>query len=66
VPVVLTVAIMPLSFSIANGIGIGFIAWVVVQSAAGKFRDVSPLLWIAAIGFLVYFARAWIESLIGM
>jgi AGZA family xanthine/uracil permease-like MFS transporter len=66
VPVVLTVAVMPLSFSIANGIGIGFIAWVVVQSAAGKFRDVSPLLWIAATGFLVYFARAWIESLIGM
>ncbi|HEV7855260.1 MAG TPA: NCS2 family permease [Mycobacterium sp.] len=66
VPVVLTVAVMPLSFSIANGIGIGFIAWVVMQSAAGKFRDVSPLLWIAATGFLVYFARAWIESLIGM
>jgi AGZA family xanthine/uracil permease-like MFS transporter len=66
VPVVLTVAVMPLSFSIANGIGIGFIAWVVVQSAAGKFRDVSPLLWIAATGFLVYFARAWIESMIGI
>ena len=66
VPVVLTVAVMPLSFSIANGIGIGFIAWVVVRSAAGKFREISPLLWIAAAGFLVYFARDWIESLIGI
>jgi AGZA family xanthine/uracil permease-like MFS transporter len=66
VPVVLTVAVMPLSFSIANGIGIGFIAWVVVRSAAGKFREISPLLWIAAAGFLVYFARGWLESLIGM
>jgi AGZA family xanthine/uracil permease-like MFS transporter len=66
VPVVLTVAVMPLSFSIANGIGIGFIAWVVVRSAAGKFREISPLLWIAAAGFLVYFARDWLESLIGM
>jgi AGZA family xanthine/uracil permease-like MFS transporter len=66
VPVVLTVAVMPLSFSIANGIGIGFIAWVIVRSAAGKFREISPLLWIAAAGFLVYFARRWIESLIGM
>ncbi|MFY9920996.1 MAG: NCS2 family permease [Mycobacterium sp.] len=66
VPVVLTVAVMPLSFSIANGIGIGFIAWVVVRSAAGKFREISPLLWIAATGFLVYFARDWIDSLIGM
>jgi adenine/guanine/hypoxanthine permease len=65
-PVVLTVAIMPLSFSIANGIGVGFIAWVVVRSAVGKWREISPLLWIVAFGFLVYFARGWIESLIGI
>jgi adenine/guanine/hypoxanthine permease len=65
-PVVLTVAVMPLSFSIANGIGVGFISWVVVRTAAGKAREISPLLWIAATGFLVYFARGWIESLIGM
>jgi AGZA family xanthine/uracil permease-like MFS transporter len=66
VPVVLTVAVMPLSFSIANGIGIGFIAWVIVRSTAGNAREVSPLLWLAAAGFLVYFARDSIESLIGM
>ena len=55
-----------MSFSIANGIGIGFIAWVIVRSAAGKAREISPLLWLAAAGFLVYFGRGWIESLIGM
>ncbi|OBB06219.1 MFS transporter [Mycobacteriaceae bacterium 1482268.1] len=66
VPVVLTVAIMPLSFSIANGIGIGFIAWVIIRSAAGKAREISALLWVVAAGFLVYFGRGWIESLIGM
>jgi adenine/guanine/hypoxanthine permease len=65
-PVVLTVATMPFSYSIANGIGVGFIAWVVMRSAAGKAREISPLLWIVAAGFLVYFARGWIESLIGM
>ena len=43
-PVVLTVAVMPLSYSIANGIGAGFISWVVVRSAAGKWREISPLL----------------------
>ena len=32
----------------------------------GKAREISPLLWIVAAGFLVYFARGWIESLIGM
>ena len=65
VPVVLTVAVMPFSYSIANGIGVGFIAWVVMRSAAGKAREISPLLWVVAAGFLVYFARGWIESLIG-
>ena len=65
-PVVLTVATMPFSYSIANGIGVGFIAWVVLRSAAGKAREISPLLWIVAAGFLVYFARGWIETLIGM
>jgi adenine/guanine/hypoxanthine permease len=65
-PVVLTVATMPFSYSIANGIGVGFIAWVVLRSAAGKIRDISPLLWIVAAGFVLYFARSWIESLIGI
>jgi len=65
-PVVLTVATMPFSYSIANGIGVGFIAWVVLRTAAGKVREISPLLWIVAAGFLVYFARSWIESLIGL
>ena len=65
-PVVLTVVTMPFSYSIANGIGVGFIAWIVLRSATGKAREISPLLWIVAAGFLVYFARGWIESLIGM
>jgi adenine/guanine/hypoxanthine permease len=65
-PVVLTVATMPFSYSIANGIGVGFISWVILRSAAGKAREVSPLLWIVAAGFVLYFARSWIESLIGL
>ncbi|OBG12050.1 MFS transporter [Mycolicibacterium celeriflavum] len=65
-PVVLTVATMPFSYSIANGIGVGFIAWVVLRSAVGRAREISPLLWVVAAGFLLYFGRGWIESLIGM
>ncbi|WP_413031403.1 NCS2 family permease [Mycolicibacterium litorale] len=65
-PVVLTVAAMPFTYSIANGIGVGFISWVVVRTGAGKAREISPLLWVVAAGFLVYFARGWIESLIGV
>jgi AGZA family xanthine/uracil permease-like MFS transporter len=53
-PVVLTVAVMPLSYSIANGIGVGFVSWVVLQSVSGKARAISPLLWVVAAGFLLY------------
>ena len=65
-PAVLTVAVMPLSYSIANGIGVGFIAWVVLRATSGKAREISPLLWIVAAGFLLYFARGWIDTLLGV
>jgi AGZA family xanthine/uracil permease-like MFS transporter len=37
-----------------------------VRSATGRAREISPLLWIVAAGFVLYFARSWIESLIGL
>jgi AGZA family xanthine/uracil permease-like MFS transporter len=64
-PVFLTVTVMPLTYSIANGIGAGFISWVLVQAFSGRARKVSPLLWVVAVGFLIYFARGPIESLFG-
>ncbi len=65
-PVVLTVAVMPLSYSIANGIGVGFISWVVIRAASGKAREISPLLWIVAAGFGLFFARGGIDAALGI
>ena len=62
-PVFLTIIVMPLTYSIANGIGAGFIAWVLVRSFSGKAREISPLLWVVAAGFLVFFVRGPIEVL---
>jgi len=64
-PVFLTVVIMPLTYSISNGIGAGFISWVVLRSLSGKAKGISWLLWVVAAGFLVYFARGPIETFIG-
>lgn len=61
-PVFLAITVMPLTYSIANGIGAGFIAWVVVRSLSGKAREISPLLWVVAAGFVLYFARGPIEA----
>ncbi len=63
-PVFLTIVVMPFTYSIANGIGVGFISWVLIRSLAGKGRGISPLLWIVAAGFMLYFARGPIEALI--
>ncbi|WP_438353672.1 NCS2 family permease [Microbacterium sp. CJ88] len=63
-PVFLAVTVMPLTYSIANGIGAGFVSWVVVRSLSGKAREISPLLWVVAAGFLLYFARGPIEALL--
>ncbi|WP_241986224.1 MULTISPECIES: NCS2 family permease [unclassified Cryobacterium] len=64
-PVFLTIIVMPLTYSIANGIGAGFITWVLVRSFSGKAREISPLLWVVAAGFLVFFVRGPIEVLFG-
>jgi len=65
-PVFLTVTVMPLTYSIANGIGAGFVSWVLVQAFSGKARKISPLLWVVAAGFVVFFARGPIEALFGV
>lgn len=65
-PVFLTVTVMPLTYSIANGIGAGFVSWVLVQSLSGKAKKISPLLWAVAAGFVLFFARGPIESLFGV
>jgi AGZA family xanthine/uracil permease-like MFS transporter len=63
--VFLTVIVMPLTYSISNGIGAGFLSWVLVRSLSGKAREISPLLWVVAAGFLIYFARGPIQAFIG-
>ncbi|HWE76867.1 MAG TPA: NCS2 family permease [Stellaceae bacterium] len=55
-PAVITAIAMPLTYSIANGIAFGFIAYAVVKLLAGKWRQVSPALAILALLFLVRFA----------
>jgi AGZA family xanthine/uracil permease-like MFS transporter len=65
-PAFLTITVMPFTYSIANGIGVGFLSWVLIRSLSGKARTVSPLLWVVAVGFLVYFVRGPIEALLGI
>ncbi|MDI9889334.1 NCS2 family permease [Streptomyces sp. HNM0645] len=66
IPAFLTIAVMPFTYSITNGIGAGFIAYVVLKTVLGKAREVNALLWVTAALFVVYFAIDPIEQLIGL
>jgi adenine/guanine/hypoxanthine permease len=56
-PVVLTMLVMPFTYNITNGIGVGFVAWVGLKLANGKGRQVHPALDVVAAAFLLYFPR---------
>lgn len=64
-PAFLTIVTMPLTYSIANGIGAGFISWAIIGAASGKARKIHPLMWVVAVGFLIYFARGPINAWLG-
>lgn len=58
-PVVVAALAMPLTFSIANGIAFGFIAWTAVKVLAGRWRELNPAMWVLSALFIVklaYFA----------
>ena len=52
----LTITVMPLTVSIANGLAAGIMSYPVVKAAVGERRDVSPGQWTLAAVFVVYFA----------
>jgi adenine/guanine/hypoxanthine permease len=61
IPAFLIIAGIPLTFSIAAGIGLGVIGYVVVMAAIGKARAVHPLMWGIAPFFVAFFAADWLE-----
>ena len=66
IPAFLTIALMPFTYSITNGIGAGFVSYTVIKLATGKARDVQPLMWVVSALFVVYFAIHPIKELFGL
>ncbi|MGV0341279.1 NCS2 family permease [Corynebacterium mastitidis] len=63
-PAFLTVVVMPFTYSIANGIGVGFITFTLMAVAAGRARQVHWIMWLVSVLFVVYFAVDPIMSLV--
>lgn len=56
-PAFLTIIMMPFAYSIAEGISIGMISYVFLKVTTGKYKDVSPVMYILAIVFIVRYIR---------
>ncbi|HOI85359.1 MAG TPA: NCS2 family permease [Acholeplasmataceae bacterium] len=50
----MTILVMILAYSISDGIGFGFLTYVVVMVASKKAKEVSPLLYVATALFIAY------------
>ncbi|WP_410665646.1 NCS2 family permease [Amycolatopsis sp. lyj-84] len=61
-PAFLTIVVMPFTYSIANGIGAGFVSFVVLRAVTGKAKGIHPLMWGIAVMFLAYFAVGPIQA----
>jgi adenine/guanine/hypoxanthine permease len=54
--------IMPFTFSITDGIGMGFLAYTIVRAAQNRFKDIHPFMWIASAAFLLYFLVPFLQE----
>ncbi|MGA0865898.1 MAG: NCS2 family permease [Candidatus Nanopelagicaceae bacterium] len=65
IPAFLTIILMPFTYSIAVGIGAGFVSHVVIRLVQGRIKDVHPLLLLVSGLFMVYFLSSPINTWVG-
>ena len=52
-PAFLTVVATPLTFSIATGLSFGMLSFTLIKVGTGKYREISPLIWVLSVLFLL-------------
>ena len=62
IPAFFIIAGIPLTFSIAAGIGLGVISYVVVMAVLGRAREVHVLMWVLVPLFLAFYAEDWLSA----
>jgi AGZA family xanthine/uracil permease-like MFS transporter len=55
-PAFLTLVATPLTFSIATGLSLGLISFTLLKVGVGKYREISPLIWVLTVLFLLRYA----------
>jgi AGZA family xanthine/uracil permease-like MFS transporter len=62
-PALATMLAMPLTYSVTNGIGAGFVGYVAMRIFQGRRGEVHPLMWLVAGAFALYFLLPWLQGL---
>jgi AGZA family xanthine/uracil permease-like MFS transporter len=62
IPAFLVIAGVPLTFSIAAGIGLGVLGYVAVMAGTGRAGKVHPLMWALVPLFVCFFASDWLSN----
>ncbi|MEV4400525.1 NCS2 family permease [Nonomuraea sp. NPDC049607] len=65
IPAFLTIALMPFTYSITNGVGAGVISYTLIKAARGRFAEIPWLLWAVSLVFLAYFGIDGLRALFG-
>jgi len=53
IPALIIVLMMPLNYSIATGIGLGFIAYVALKAFVGRIKEINAAVAVIAAAFLL-------------
>ncbi|WP_460468754.1 NCS2 family permease [Calidifontibacter terrae] len=65
-PAFLTIALMPFTYSITVGIGVGTLAFLIIKLIKGKFKEIPAVLWIISALFALYFLIDPIRQIFGV
>jgi len=65
IPAFLTIILMPFTYNISVGIGVGFVTHVIIRAIQGRAKEVHPLLWLVSGLFMIYFLQSPINIWVG-
>jgi len=65
IPAFLTIILMPFTYNISVGIGVGFVTHVIIRAIQGRSKEVHPLLWLVSGLFVIYFLQSPINIWVG-
>ncbi|MEY2814572.1 MAG: hypothetical protein RIS05_320 [Actinomycetota bacterium] len=65
IPAFLTIILMPFTYNISVGIGVGFVTHVIIRAIQGRAKEIHPLLWLVSGLFMIYFLQSPINIWVG-